>query len=132
MAAFTSVMGFMEPFTHWIEHQWQRSRAQAAVITGVLAWVISLASVISFNLAQHWQPGGKTLFGWIDFSTANIMLPLGGIMLALFAGWFLPTHTLRDELNWNMQSRAFRLWRFLLRWFIPAAIACLLVTHALS
>ena len=69
---------------------WSRSRGwrrgSAAVLVGGFAWFLGIGSVLSFNLwsGEEYQLFGKTLFDLKDFLASNIMLPLGGLLIALF------------------------------------------------
>jgi NSS family neurotransmitter:Na+ symporter len=84
--------------------------------------------VFSFNLWAGWAPLGgiplfarSSVFELIDHLTSNLMLPVGGFALALFAGWVLPGPSLADELG--LGARGAALLRFTLRWVTPALIA---------
>ena len=64
---------------------------------------------------------GKTFFDVLDFLTANIMMPLGGVLIAIFAGWFMSRKSVADEAR--LKTRwLFRVWRFMLRYVSPVAI----------
>ena len=84
--------------------------------------------MLSFNLWSHWHPlaalpafARATAFDLIDFLTSNLMLPLGGLLLAVFAGWVLPVSLLAEELRLG-PAWARRL-RWMLRYVVPAGIA---------
>jgi len=86
--------------------------------------------VLSFNYWATWHPfaavplfADATVFDLLDHLTSNMMLPLGGISLALFAGWTLPPQLLADEIG--IGPRAGRLLRFLLRYIVPTCVAVL-------
>lgn len=95
---------------------WPRRRAAWLLAAGCFA--AGLATVFSFNLWAHWRP---TPFQAVDYLTSNLMLPLGGLALALFAGWVLPAAVLAQELG--LGPRAAAGLRFALRWVTPALIA---------
>ncbi len=62
-----------------------------------------------------------TVFVLLDHVTSNILLPLGGFALALFAGWMLPERLLLAELG--LKPGTARLLQLLLRTIVPACIA---------
>ena len=64
---------------------------------------------------------GKTLFGLLDFLTSNIMMPLGGVLIAVFAGWFMTRRAVSDEARLKPRW-VFRIWMFMLRYVSPVAI----------
>jgi NSS family neurotransmitter:Na+ symporter len=93
---------------------WSRPPASAAVAAACFA--AGLATVFSFQLP--WRP---TPYEVIDYATSNLLLPVGGLAVSLFAGWVLPQRLLADELG--MGPRAARTLGVLLRWVTPALIA---------
>jgi NSS family neurotransmitter:Na+ symporter len=93
---------------------WPRARASAAVAAACFA--AGLATVFSFQAS--WRP---TPYEVIDYATANVLLPLGGLAVALFAGRVLPASVLAEELT--LGPRAARALRIALRWVTPALIA---------
>lgn len=130
-AAVTSSIAIMEPAVAWVEeHRNLGRRASAAIVTSGI-WVLGIGSVLSFNLWADVRPiAGKTLFDLMDYLTANLMMPIGGMLIAIFAGWFMRRSTLIAELRIN-QSWLFETWRFLIRTVVPIAIAGILVTNLL-
>jgi NSS family neurotransmitter:Na+ symporter len=95
---------------------WRRGRAAMAL--ACVCFVAGLATVFSFNLLAHWRP---TPFDAIDRLTSNLMLPAGGLALALFAGWGLPRALHAQELG--LGARGAALLHVMLRWVTPALIA---------
>ena len=88
------------------------------------AWAMGLLTVVSFNV---WAEGtifhslfGRSAFEFIELLT-NIFMPLGGLMIALFAGWALTQSEVMKELGTNATWFAF--WRFLVRFVGPAAVS---------
>jgi NSS family neurotransmitter:Na+ symporter len=95
---------------------WSRRTAATALAAG--CFVAGLPTVLSFSVWKHWRP---TPFEAVDYLTSNVMLPLGGLALALFAGRVLPARLLAEELR--LGPRATATLRFALRWLTPALIA---------
>jgi NSS family neurotransmitter:Na+ symporter len=93
---------------------WPRPRAAAAVAAA--CFLAGLATVFSFQAS--WRPSP---FELIDHLTSNVLLPVGGLAVAIFAGWALPPALLREELG--LRERWARALRFALRWITPALIA---------
>ena len=86
-AALTSAISLLEPVVTWLVENHGMSRVMAASSSGMLAWIIGIGCLLSLNV---WS--GATLFGFTFFDivekfTANILLPLGGILMAVFASW---------------------------------------------
>jgi NSS family neurotransmitter:Na+ symporter len=126
-AALASAMSLLEmPVA--LAHRWRGwTRLRAALVSGGLCWGLGLASVLSFNRWADWRPlawlpglGTLTVFDSLDHLASNVLLPLGGLGLALFGGWVVPRRLLVAELRLGrVAGRAIRL---LLRYVAPAGI----------
>jgi NSS family neurotransmitter:Na+ symporter len=134
-AALTSAIGSLEPVVAWVEEHRGIKRSSAAIITCSSAFVIGLGSVFSFNIWSGWRPLGFTgrfadsgFFDLIDYVTANLMMPLGGLLLALFVGWRISPQAVADELN-IQNPWFFKTWFWLLRWVVPTSIAVIFISN---
>lgn len=119
-AAWTSAIGLMEPAVAWLVERHHRTRAQAAIMVGVLIWLLGFATVLSFNELAHQTFGKGTIFDNLDHLTNNIMLPVGGLLIAVFAGWIMCRNSTAEELGGA--GSIYRLWRFLARFVVPVGI----------
>ncbi|MGY6586702.1 MAG: sodium-dependent transporter [Wenzhouxiangella sp.] len=126
VAAWTSSISLMEPATAYIVEATNLSRKGAALLVAALAWVMGLASVFSFNLWSSVSIGGKDIMSAIEYVAADIMLPIGGLLTALFAGWVLSKKITRDELDAKMPNWAFTGWLWLTRVVTPLLILIVL------
>lgn len=126
-AAFTSVLAMFEPPARWLIESCHLSRHKATWVVGCGVWLVSLLSIISFShkkLVSFW---GTTPFHFIDNLTATVMLPLGAILMAIFTGWFLSKKIIADTLGWDIHSKWFRLWIFMLKFIAPPCIFVILL-----
>ena len=121
IAAWTSAVSLVEPGLSWLTDNWGLGRGAAACVIGGIAWVLGLTTILSFSDASTWTVFGRTVFDWMDGLTANVMLPLGGLLVAVFTGWKLPAFVLREELNVEHEW-FYKLWRFMLRYVSPVVI----------
>jgi len=119
-AAWTSALGLVEPAVAWLVEHYNRTRAQAAVIIGGLIWVLGFGTVLSFNVLADVKFFKGTVFENLDHLTNNIMLPLGGLFIAVFAGWVMCRNSTADELGGA--GLAYKLWRFLARFVVPVGV----------
>ncbi|BCU07717.1 sodium-dependent transporter [Allochromatium tepidum] len=122
-AAWTSAISLIEPAVAWLVENRGMRRVSATFGVGVLAWFLGIGSVLSFNLwsGESFQLLGKTWFDLLDYLTANILLPLGGLFIALFAGWVMSRSASRGELRLG-DGLGYRTWRFLVRYVSPALV----------
>ena len=124
-AAWTSALGLMEPAVAWIVEQYHRTRTQAAVIVGGTIWFLGLGSVLSFNLLSDFQFLAGTFYDNVEYLTSNIMLPVGGLLITVFAGWVMCRNSTAEELGGvNFMYKA---WRVLARFVAPIGILIVLI-----
>lgn len=105
-AAWTSGISLLEPIVEWLEEQKGMNRTVSTLGAGLVCWALGIASILSLNLWADFAPlgfvpmlEGKTIFDLLDFFTANILLPLGGLLVAVFAGWVMSRQALEKELS---------------------------------
>lgn len=125
-AAWSSAISLAEPIVAWLVERFNFSRYKAAAIIGVSAWILGLATVFSFNIWSDVKLFDKTPFDLLDFLTTNILLPLGGLCIAIFAGWKVSQTKMMNEVGIDYPI-LFKLWLFVLRFLAPAAIIAVLV-----
>jgi neurotransmitter:Na+ symporter, NSS family len=127
LAAIASAISMLEMPVALIRRSLGFSRPLATLVSASVCWIAGFASVLSFNLWASWFPlaavpslARSTVFDLLDHLTSNVMLPIGGLALALFVGWALPTRFLVEELRLGHVATA--ILRALLRYVAPAAI----------
>ena len=124
-AAWTSAISLIEPVVAWLVENRQISRAWAAFLVGLLTWLLGIVTVMSFS---SWafeftfvnETKSNGLFDIFDILTANIMLPLGGLAMAIFAGWVMKRESTADEFGGD--GLAYKLWRFVVRYITPLGV----------
>ena len=119
-AAWSSAISIIEPVVAWLVETKGWSRNRAALSSGGVTWALGIASVLSFNLWSEVKWMDKTIFDLLDYLTANIMLPLGGLLIALFAGWVMNQNHSRGELGLALEG--YQRWQWLIRYVTPVAI----------
>ncbi len=126
-AAWTSSISLIEPAVAWLVENRGMTRVKASTLVGIVTWFLGIGCVLSFNLWSGFKPvGGLTFFDAVDFLTSNIMLPLGGLLIAVFAGWLMSERSSREELALKNET-AYRLWQVLVRYVTPVAVIALLL-----
>ena len=122
IAAWSSAISLLEPCVAWLIEAKNMGRVQANWLLAGMAWVLGLGSVLSFNVWSDIKLAGFTFFDFLDFLTANIMLPLSGLLIALFVGYVMK----RELVDFEMQGTApimMKLWQVTLRYIAPVAIS---------
>ncbi len=120
-AAWSSAISLIEPAVSWLTHHKNISRLAASSLVGITVWLLGLLTIFSFNIGETWTLFGKTAFDFFDYLTANILLPLGGLLIAIFAGWVMHTNTSSEELAIK-HSIFYHGWRILIRYITPVAV----------
>jgi len=122
-AAWTSGISLIEPAVAWLVENRSMTRVRASIWVGVSVWLLGLGSVFSFNIwsGAEFQLFGKTFFDLLDYLTANIMLPMGGLLIAIFAGWRMTRDSSVEEFNLRFNF-FYRVWRLLIRYITPVAV----------
>lgn len=125
-AAWTSAISIMEPAVAWFMETRGLRRVQAACMVGGIIWALGFLTVLSFGPWATLTFWNGTIFDNIDFLTNNIMLPLGGLAIVIFAGWVMARISTADEIDPRC-GRAYRLWRFGARYVAPIAVVLVLL-----
>jgi len=127
-AAWSSSISLIEPAVAWLVENRSMDRMQASVIMGITCWLFGLLTVFSFNIWSDVHPLGmfetfrdSTIFDLLDYLTANIMLPLGGLLIAIFSVWIMHEDASVDELGMG-SGFAYQAWHFLVRYVTPIAV----------
>ena len=124
-AAITSSISLIEPAITFVVEKFSLSRIYATNVLGVLTWALGIFTVFSFNELSDFKIFGMTIFDNIDYLTSKVMLPLGGLLMALFAGFIMKRAIVSLELN----SNAFlvNIWFVLLKVFAPILLIIIFV-----
>ncbi|MNP58041.1 hypothetical protein D3C76_1529180 [compost metagenome] len=98
--------------------RWGWSRKKAACILAALIFVLSIPSLLSLGLVPELKIANKGFFDFMDFVASNILLPLGGLIVTIFVGYFWKNAA--EEVG--LKSAWFRIWLFMLRYVAPILI----------
>lgn len=120
-AAWSSSISLIEPAVAWLVENKKMSRMRACIWSGLVTWIVGIGTVLSFNITSNIKIFDKTFFDVLDYLTANIMLPLGGLCIALFAGWVMTKESAEEELDFK-QLYLFKTWLFLVKFVSPVAV----------
>lgn len=125
-AAIISGVALLEPATSWLAQRFGWWRPAAAVVMALVVWLLGLATIFSFNIWQDVAIAGMSVFSFLDFMAANVLLPIGGLLTAVFVGWRMRREVLRDEL-YVESEKIFSLWYWLLRYIAAPGVLLIFV-----
>jgi NSS family neurotransmitter:Na+ symporter len=125
-AAWTSAISLIEPAVAYLVENKGYNRIYASVWIGVFTWITGLGTIFSFNIWKEKTVSipflfkDFTFFDILDYLTANIMLPLGGLFIAIFAAWVMQKESTREELTTH--PLLYKTWHFLISYITPVAV----------
>ncbi|WP_136247096.1 sodium-dependent transporter [Halomonas borealis] len=123
-AALSSAISLIEPVAAYLVERFDLNRPQAVSAMVIASWALGLLTVFSFNRWALDSPFhalfGRSAFGLLELAT-NIAMPLGGLLISLFAGWALTHGEVMKEMRTG--ETWFRVWRLLVHFVAPAAVA---------
>ena len=129
-AALTSSMSLLEPVVALVEERTSLGRKSAAVTAGVVIWLLGVASLLSFNHWSEIQIMGNNIFDFLDKLTSKFMLPLTGLGIIIFAGWFMNQEKIRQELG--LEGTAYLIWSLVSRFVAPLAVIAVFISMLLG
>lgn len=122
-AGLTSSVSLVEPMVQYFIDRFRWSRVKASVAMGLFFYLIGIIALLSnidgYKEALTW--GDKNFFDWVDYFTAAIMLPLGGLIMALFVGFVIEKQRVESILKPQL-GPTFEIWYFSLRYITPVAM----------
>ena len=129
IAALSSSISLLEPFTAWMEEKLKMHRRTIVVCLGFLVWFLGMGSIFSFNIWSDLKFLGLNFLELMDYLTNNIMLPVGGFFISIFVGWVLPNSLVQKYVKLNDQL--FKIFIFFLKYVSTGAIALIFLYSVL-
>lgn len=126
IAALTSMVSLLEVPVAYAIQRFGWSRWRASLVLGSLLFLLGVPASLGFGAWSNLTtPAGRGILDSMDFAAVELLLPLNGLLLALFLGWVWPR---QDALQASdlFGSRLGRLWHFCLRYIVPLLVAAIL------
>jgi neurotransmitter:Na+ symporter, NSS family len=120
-AAWTSAISLIEPAVAFLVENVALTRVFATTLVAMFAWLLGVGALLSLNVWSGLRLFDMGLLDLLDYLTANILLPLGGFLIALFVGWRMTERSVESELQLRLRW-LYSLWYFLVRYVAPIAI----------
>ena len=131
LAALTSTISLHEVATAYLHEEFKLSRKRAAwLVTGSCMFLGVLCS-LSLGIGKGLTLFGLNLFDLFDYVTAKIMLPLGGMFISIFVGWYLDKKIVWEEItnNGTLKVGVYRAIVFILKYIAPVAIGVIFINE---
>lgn len=126
-AAITSAISLTEPALAYLTEEYNAKRQRVAISLGVVCWVLGLGTVFSFNIwSDFFVVGELNFFGFVDYLSQNIMLPLGGMLITIFAAWLLPRDIVNRQLGISSRAVSWA-WRIVAGILAPLGVLAIFI-----
>jgi NSS family neurotransmitter:Na+ symporter len=125
IAALTSTISVLEVIVAFFSEELNITRRAATLLATAAVAILGIFAAGSWGWFAVLHVKNQNFFGILDFTTANILLPLGGFFIVIFVGWFMGTDRVRAELTNRGEIKAayMPVFVFLVRFVAPLAIA---------
>ena len=128
-AALTSSISLLEVVVAYYCDEKKWSRKKATLVMGGIIFLLGVPSALSNHLLADFHIiGDRNFLDSVDLLATNYLLPIGGLLIALFTGWVLTTSLARAEIErGEVRFRLYPLWFFLIRYVSPVLVAIVLL-----
>jgi NSS family neurotransmitter:Na+ symporter len=122
VAALSSSISLLEPGVAYLSEENILSRRRSAEIISFFVWILGIGSALSFNIWSDFTLiGDRNFLDSMDFIANQILLPLGGMLIAIFVGWFMKKSLIVNELG-SINAYLYSLWRFFVKFIAPVCV----------
>jgi neurotransmitter:Na+ symporter, NSS family len=123
-AAITSAVSILEPTVMYLVERRNIERKKATYGAALFAYVIGIVVLLSNTavFSESLTFGSKNLFDWFDFISSAILMPLGGIAVAIFVGYILDKEVARNAIVPHTGERFYNIWLFIMRYVAPISV----------
>ena len=130
-AAITSVISLMEVIITFFIEKYKTSRKKASFITGLILFLLSSLSSLSFGILNDFKILGSTIFDFFDLLSSNVLLPIGGFFICFIVGYIWKPKNALYEIT-NKKDLPFKLkniWVFLIKYVLPLFIILIILNN---
>ena len=129
VAAMTSIISLLEVVVAYVTEEFNLKRKPVTIVVTLAVMVFSIMSSLSFGVWKEVTIFGMTFFDLFDNATSKVMMPLGGLLISLFAGWVIPVEKLREEIGnqGQLKLKLFTIYLFLIRYIAPLGILAVML-----
>lgn len=131
LAALTSTISLHEVSTAFLHEKFHFTRGRAAWMVTLGSLIIGVVSSLALGVWSDYKIGGLNFFDFLDFLTAKIMLPIGGLLVALFVGWAIDKSLVRNQVTnyGHLRAPYYPIYLFILRYVAPVGILLIFVNE---
>ena len=129
IAALTSTISVLEVVVAYLKEELKMSRGKATLIGASSISILGVLATLSFSSLSNVKILGQTVFGLLNYASANIMLTFGALLIVIFVGWQMGKSEFLNEISNKgaIQSKIFKVVFFIIRYIAPVAIGIIAV-----
>ena len=127
IAALSSSISILEPGVAYLAEEGFLSRKKSAVFISLLCWVIGIGTALGFNIFAD-NNGDNPFLSNMELISVQILQPFGGMMIAIFVGWFMDEALIKNEIT-NKYPIFYKLWRFFIKFIAPLSVAFIFISQ---
>ena len=131
LAALTSTISLHEVVTAYLHEEFNFTRGKAARLVTAGCILLGILCSLSLGVTKDFTIFGLGMFDLFDFVTAKLMLPLGGLLISIFTGWYLDKKLVWSEItnNGTLKVPIYKLIIFILKYVAPIAISVIFINE---
>ena len=131
LAALTSTISLHEVVTAYLHEEFNFTRGKAARLVTTGCILLGILCSLSLGVTKEFTIFGLGMFDLFDFVTAKLMLPLGGLLISIFTGWYLDKKLVLSEItnNGTLKVPTYKLIIFILKYVAPIAISVIFINE---
>ena len=131
LAALTSTISLHEVVTAYLHEEFNFTRGKAARLVTAGCILLGILCSLSLGVTKDFTIFGLGMFDLFDFVTAKLMLPLGGLFISIFTGWYLDKKLVWSEItnNGTLKVPSYKLIIFILKYVAPIAISVIFINE---
>ena len=131
LAALTSTISLHEVVTAYLHDEFNFTRGKAARLVTTGCILLGILCSLSLGVTKEFTIFGLGMFDLFDFVTAKLMLPLGGLLISIFTGWYLDKKLVWSEItnNGTLKVPTYKLIIFILKYVAPIAISVIFINE---
>tara|TARA_B100000524_G_scaffold317930_1_gene197181 strand:- start:341 stop:1687 length:1347 start_codon:yes stop_codon:yes gene_type:complete len=122
VAALSSSISILEPGVAYLSEEGYLSRTKSALIISLTCWLIGIGTALGFD-----KDGNNTFQANMELVSSQIMQPLGGMLIAIFIGWFMKESLIKNELG-EINQTTYKIWRIFIKFIAPIGVGCVLIS----
>jgi neurotransmitter:Na+ symporter, NSS family len=129
VAALTSTISLLEVVVAFFSEELKLTRKKATAIATIAISALGVFASLSFGPLKDFTIFGKSIFDILDYTASNVLLPLGGLLIVLFVGWFAGKRIARKELSneGTLKAKYYPAFNFVVKFMAPVAIAAIFI-----